>query len=114
MKITNVFIKEFKFDEAITYPQTETTGSLNRQPCDLMDDDYNFNHGLTKHPGFRIHHIETLQPAIYYLRCLVDHETNKGTLIKRYVISARINLNNFGHADFLELMEKAVDKIKQM
>ncbi len=114
MEIENVHIAEFAFDKAITYPEQETTGSLNRQPADLMLEDYNFNHGMKKHPGFRIHHIETLQPKIYYLRCLLDHETNKGTLIKRYVVSARVNLNNFGHDDFLELIEKAVDKIKAM
>ncbi len=114
MDIKDVFISEFKLDVAITYPEVETKGSLNRQPCDLMDDDYNFNHGLVKHPNFQVHHIETLQPVIYYLRCLIDHETDKGKLIKRYVVSARVNLNNFGHDDLLELIEKAVDKIKSM
>ncbi len=114
MEINNVFITEFQQSVAIEYPEAETKGSLDRQPCDLMQEDYDFNHGLQRQPNFRFHHIETLQPVIYYLRGLIDHETNKGTLIKRYVFSARINLNNFGHRDFLELLEKVVDKIKSM
>ncbi len=114
MNLDNVFISEFKEGTAITYPDAETKGSVDRQPSDLVDSDFDFNYGLKKHPNFRIHHIETLQPVIYYLRCLIDHETNKGTLIKRYIVSARVNLNNFHHADFLELMEKVVDKIKTM
>jgi hypothetical protein len=114
MNLENIFITEFDSSKAITYPESETKGSLDRQPCDLMSDDYNFNHGIGKHANFRIHHVETLQPVIYYLRGLIDHETNKGTLIKRYVFSARINLNNFGHDDFLELLDKVIDKIKAM
>ncbi len=114
MNLDNVFISEFSPQTPITYPEAETKGNVSRQPHDLIDSDYNFNYGVKKHPNFRIHHVETLQPVIYYLRCLIDHETNKGTLIKRYVVSARINLNNFDHDDFLELMEKVVDKIKSM
>ncbi len=114
MNLDNIVITEFLPDTAINYPEYETKGSVDRQPCDLMESDYDFNHGLKAHSNFRIHHIETLQPAIYYLRFLIDHETNKGTLIKRYVISARINLNNFCHSDLLELIDKVVDKIKSL
>ncbi len=114
MILDNVFITEFKAETAISYPEAETKGSLDRQPCDLVNSDYDFNHGLHRHKGFRFHHVETLQPVIFYLRGLIDHETDKGTLIKRYVFSARINLNNFGHNDFLELLEKVVDKIKSL
>lgn len=114
MDLNNVVIKEFDKHIAITYPEQETKGSISRSPADMFPGDRDFNHGLKKHKNFRIHHVETLQPSIYYLRFLLDHETNQGTLIKRYVVSARINLQNFGHDDFLELMEKAVDKIKSM
>lgn len=121
MNIDNVFISEFDTAKPITYPETETPGNLDRQPCDLTDEDFNFNHGITLHPGFRIHHVETLQPVIYYLRGLIDHETSEGTVTtgktwhtKRYVFSARINLNNFGHDDFLELLDKVIDKIKSL
>ncbi len=114
MILDNVFITEFEPHTAIQYPEYETKGTLRRQASDLTGDDYDFNHGIIKHRNFRLHHIETLQPVIYYLRCLIDHETDKGTLIKRYVFSARVNLNNFGHDDFLELIEKVVDKIKSM
>lgn len=114
MILDNVFITEFEPNIAITYPERETVGSLNRRPEDLMPEDYDFNHGLQGHANFRFHHIETLQPVIYYLRGLIDHETNQGNLIKRYVFSARINLNNFGHDDFLELLEKVVDNIKSL
>ncbi len=114
MDVKDVFIAEFDPHKAITYPVVETKGSLDRQPCDLTSSDKDFNHGIQLHKGFRIHHIETLQPVIYYLRGLIDHETNKGTLVKRYVFSARINLNDFGHSDFLELLDKVIDKIKMM
>ncbi len=116
MLLNNVFISEFDQNTAINYPEQETKGTMNRQPCDLTPEDYNFNHGVHKIPGFRIHHIETLLPAIYYIRFLVDREFGQvqggAQRIKRYVVSARVNLNNFGHDDFLELLEKAVDKIK--
>ncbi len=116
MILDNVFISEFDENTAITYPEQETKGSINRQPCDLTDQDYNFNHGVHKVPGFRIHHIETLQPVIYYIRFLVDREFGQvqggAQRIKRYVVTARVNLNNFGHSDMLELIKKAVDKIK--
>lgn len=114
MNIDNVFISEFDQGKAITYPEAEITGSLDRQPCDLTGEDYNFNHGIKAHPGFRIHHVETLQPVIYYIRGLIDHEYDKGPKIKRYVFSARINLNNFGHDDFLELIDKVIDKIRTL
>ncbi len=114
MNLQNVVIKEFDMHTAITYPEAETKGSLNREPCDLTDGDYNFNHGICKHPGFYIHHIETLQPVIYYLRFLIDHETNQRKTYTKYVVSARINLNNFGHEDFLELLDKVVDRIKSV
>ena len=111
------YIITYKIGNDIIYPEVETTGSINRQPCDLMEADYDFNHDIKKHTGFRIHHVETLQPKIYYLRFLIDKECpppdHVGTE-KRYVVSCRIDLNNFGHADFLELIEKAVDKIKAM
>ncbi len=113
MDIKDVFISELKFDKAIIYPEVETKGSLERQPCDLADRDYDFNHGVTMKEGFLIHHIETLQPKIYYLRFLIDklHPDKTAT---RYVVSARINLNNFGHSDFLELIDKVIDKIKRL
>lgn len=114
MDLDNVVISVFDGRVAIEYPDAETKGSVDRQPCDLMDSDYDFNHGLTQHPGFRIHHIETLQPVIYYLRFLIDHDTNQGKDMTRYVVSARINLNNFCHSDLLELIDKVVDKIKSM
>lgn len=115
MNIDNVFISEYDIKKtAITYPETEIKGSLDRQYCDFTGEDYNFNHGVKAHQNFRIHHVETLQPAIYYLRGLIDHETNKGRKIKRYVFSARINLNNFGHEDFLELIDKVIDKIRTL
>lgn len=117
MNIDNVFVAEFDMQKAIEYPEIETAGSLNRQPCDLLDTDRNFNHGIPKHHGFRIHHIETLKPEIYYIRFLVDKEGKQhehGTDIIRYVVSARIDLNNFGHDDFLELLDKAIDNIRAM
>ena len=114
MDLKNVIIKEFDKHVAIEYPEIETMGTLNRKQSELVDQDYNFNHSLKKHINFRIHHVETLQPVIYYLRFLLDHETNKGTLLVRYVVSVRVNLNNFGHEDFLQLVEKAIDKIKSM
>ncbi len=114
MILDNVVISVFDSRTAITYPEIETKGTVDRQPSDLMESDYDFNHGLNKHPNFVIHHVETLQPAIYYLRFLLDHETNEGKDFKRYVISARINLNNFCHSDLLELIDKVVDKIKSL
>ncbi len=117
MDMKDVFIAEFDQHKAITYPEVETKGSLSRQPCDLAHEDYNFNHSIPKHTGFRIHHIETLQPVIYYLRFLVDKEgkhTEHSVEITRYVVSARINLNNFGHSDLLELIDKAIDSIRKL
>ncbi len=117
MNLDNVFIAEFNSGTAITYPEKETPGSADRRPEDLIGEDYDFNHGVKKYTGYRIHHIETLQPVIYYLRFLIDKECpppdHVGTL-KRYVVSCRINLNNFCHSDFLELTEKVIDKVKSM
>ncbi len=114
MDLTNVIIKEYDKHTAIEYPKAETKGSITRSPSEMFPRDYDFNHGLKKHMNFRIHHVETLQPPVYFLRCLIDHETNKGTLLKRYVVVVRVNLSDFGHDDFLELIEKAIDKINQM
>ncbi len=111
MDIKDVFISEYEMNKtAILYPQIETKGSIKRTPIDLIDSDKDFNHGIVKYHGYRIHHIETLQPVIYYIRFLIDKEGTD----KRYVVTARVNLNNFGHNDFLELVKKVIDKIRKM
>ena len=105
----NVVIAEFDQGEIIEYPDAETKGSLDRQPAELVEDDYNFSRRVKEYPGFDVHHVETLQPAIYYIRGLVGKRSNG----KTYVFSARVNLNNFGNEDFANMMDSVIEKIKE-
>lgn len=107
----DVTIAKFDPETTITYPVAEQVGTGSKDPVELTDEDYNFNAPM-QYPGFKIHHVETLQPEIYYIRGLVDHVTTKGTLIDRYVFSARINMRNFTKDDFKTMIEDVMAHIK--
>jgi hypothetical protein len=107
MNLDHVVIKEFDPGENIVYPETATKGTENRRPADLFPDDKNFNIGLPYYPGFTVHHLETLQPEIYFLRGLIEYKD------KTHIFSIRVDLNNFGHKDFEKIMNMVIDKIRK-